>query len=147
MNSRTACHPATSEHIPNPRILIVDDDDIIRGLHESALNIAGYGTESVCNGEEALVMLAIAEFDLVLTDCKMPVLDGIGFVRALRSAGSQIPVMMVSGSLAGDSELPADVRDEVAVALPKPSNLRDLLIGIGRSIGWRPVTKNEANAA
>lgn len=123
---------------PGPRILIVDDDAVLSGLHEAVLSLAGYGTESVCNGEEALVMLALADFDLVLTDRNMPVLDGVELVRKLRAGGSRIPVMMVSGSLANGDELPADIRDEVAVALPKPSRLSELLFGIALSLRWVP---------
>ena len=122
---------------PGPRILIVDDDAVLRGLHETVLSLAGYGTESVGDGEEALVMLAMSDFDLVLTERNMPVLDGVSLVRTLRAAGSRIPVMMVSGSLFDGGELPADIRDEVAVALPKPSSLCELLTGIALALRWK----------
>jgi len=142
MNNHTANHKApdtTPDAVTSyPRILIVDDDDVTRGLHEIVLSKAGYGTESVSNGKEALLMLATADFDLVLTDRNMPLLDGTGLIRTLRAAGCRIPVMMVSGSLAGGGELPDDVRKEVAVALPKPTSLRELLAGVARSLGWRP---------
>ncbi len=158
MSNRTEYHQARNaapcESIPSSRILIVDDDDIIRGLFEAVLSRAGYGTESVTNGEEALVMLATAEFDLVLTDRNMPVLDGVGLIRTLRAAGSRIPVMMVSGSLANNGGLPADVRDEIAVALPKPASVSELLAGVVRTLGWIPalqdpkrITETEAFAA
>ncbi len=134
-NSYNETHVATHTNIThNTRILIVDDDDIIRGLHEAVLSFAGYGTESAANGEEALVMLATDDFDLVLTDCSMPLLDGVGLIRALRAGGSRIPVMMVSGSLCNGGQLPADVRAEVAVALPKPVKTKKLLAGVAHAL-------------
>lgn len=138
MNSYTAhsqSHILAHDKITsNARILIVDDDDIIRGLHEAVLSLNGYGTQSAADGDEALVLLATDDFDLLITDCNMPRLDGIGLIRELRAAGSRIPIMMVSGSLANNGELPADVRDEVVVALPKPAKTRDILAGVAHAL-------------
>jgi CheY-like chemotaxis protein len=120
--------------IADARILVVDDDDILRGVNEAVLSLAGYGTDSAADGEEALAMLAIGDFDLVLTDCNMPRLDGIGLVRAMRAAGNRTPIMMVSGSLAGDGKLPEDVHREVTVALPKPLRTLELLAGVARAL-------------
>jgi CheY-like chemotaxis protein len=120
--------------IADARILVVDDDDILRGVNEAVLSLAGYGTGGAADGEEALAMLAIGDFDLVLTDCNMPRLDGMGLVRAMRAAGNRTPIMMVSGSLAGGGELPEDVRREVAVALPKPVRTLELLAGVARAL-------------
>jgi two-component system response regulator FlrC len=120
--------------IVDARILIVDDDDILRRVHETVLSLAGYGTNSAADGEEALAMLAAGDFDLVLTDGNMPRLDGHGLVRAIRASGNQIPVMMVSGSLASGAKLPPDLRREIAVALPKPVRTLDLLEGVARAL-------------
>jgi CheY-like chemotaxis protein len=120
--------------VADARILVVDDDDILRGVNEAVLSLAGYGTGGAADGEEALAMLAIGDFDLVLTDCNMPRIDGLGLVRAMRAAGNRTPIMMVSGSLAG-SDLPEDVRREVVVALPKPVRTLELLAGVARALG------------
>lgn len=126
------------------RILVVDDNDLLRGILEALLSDAGYCTDSAADGMEALMMLATTRFDLVLTDGDMPRLDGFGLVRALRAGGNRIPVMMVSGSLAGSAELPADVRAEVAVALSKPTMPRDLLAGIEQAL--HPINRSLAKA-
>jgi CheY-like chemotaxis protein len=142
MSNRTAPHElhvtTLNETTHDAHILVVDDDDILRGILESILIDAGYRTDSADDGMEALTMLATGHFDLVLTDGNMPRLDGFGLIRALRASGSRIPVMMVSASLAGDAELPADVRDEVAVALPKPAMPRELLAGIASALCLHP---------
>jgi DNA-binding NtrC family response regulator len=131
------------EVIPHKRILIVDDDDIVRGLHEAVLSRAGYGTHGAVDGEEALVMLATDEFDLVLTDCRMPRLGGFGLTRALRAAGSRIPIVMVSGSFNQD-RLPKDIECEVFAALPKPARTSDVLAAIAGALR-HPVVAGEAS--
>jgi two-component system, NarL family, capsular synthesis sensor histidine kinase RcsC len=118
---------------PGTRVLVVDDDDIVRGLHEAVLSLAGYVTESATNGEEALVMLAVGQFDLMVTDCNMPKLDGIGLIRTLRASGSKMPVVMISGSLMV-RDLPSDVADEVAVALPKPARMSEIINGVAHAM-------------
>ncbi len=59
----------------------------------------------------------------------MPKLDGISLVRALRAGGSRIRVMMVSGSLM-ERDLPADLVHEIAVAIPKPARMCELINGV-----------------
>lgn len=118
------------------RILVVDDDDINRGLNEAVLSMEGFGTESAADGAEALVYLATGDFDLLLTDCQMPNLDGIGLIRRLRASGSRIPIVMVSGSL-NHSALPEDVASEVAAALPKPARADEILAAVRHALGDR----------
>ena len=50
------------------------------------------------DGREAFALLSMGAFDLVLTDCYMPHLHGVGLIRSLRRAGLRIPVVMISGS-------------------------------------------------
>jgi two-component system, OmpR family, response regulator MprA len=111
---------------PTQRILIVEDDPILLGLYGGILELDGYEVEMAENGMEALQALAAHACDLVITDCCMPRLDGIGLVRALRQAGCHVPVVMISGSLKL-RPLPPDVRGEIAAALPKPVSLDDIL--------------------
>ena len=128
---------SVTEVIRDVRILIVDDDDILRGVHEAVLSHAGYGTNSAADGEEALALLAADDFDLILTDCNMPRLDGLGLIRAIRASGNRIPIMMVSSSLL-EGGLPDDVRAEVAVALPKPVRTLELLAGVAIALQTGP---------
>ena len=92
----SAIFPCASDS-PCPRLLIVEDDGDMRELHVRVLNLQGYQVETACDGAAALERLAEEEFDLVVTDRAMPNLDGVSMVLALRSAGSQIPIVMVSG--------------------------------------------------
>ena len=128
-------HPAS-----RGRILVVDDDCVIAGLHAAVLELEGYEVVTAENGEDALMQLAFDRFDLVLTDRNMPVLDGASMVLALRTAGSRIPVVMVSGSLAF-SPLPPAVACEISAALPKPARVAEVLAAIARAL--KPASEEE----
>jgi DNA-binding response OmpR family regulator len=134
MQNGTSPHEAHSttlaETPTDKRILVVDEDDILRGLEEAVLNSGGYKAEGAANGEEALAMLATGGFDLLLTSHKMPGLDGLGLIRSLRSAGNSIPVFLVSDG----ANLPAYVRGEIAVVLLKPVTTRQLLAGVAEAL-------------
>jgi two-component system OmpR family response regulator len=125
-----------------PRVLVVEDDHILRGVLEAILGDAGYLTDGAEDGAEALTAMKSGHFDLVLTDGNMPRLDGCGLVRALRANGNRIPVMMLSGTLLG-GKLPADIRNEVIVALPKPAMTHDLLAGVRHALGSTPPSQTD----
>ena len=78
------------------RILVVDDEPNVRLVFRTALETAGYQVDEAANGEEGLVRLAAAPVDLVVLDLRMPRLDGMAMLRALRASGSDIPVVIVT---------------------------------------------------
>jgi two-component system chemotaxis sensor kinase CheA len=82
-----------------PRVLVVDDQFIVRELERSILDAAGYGVETACHGREALDAIAGGgKFDLVVTDLQMPELDGLGLLAAIRSDPDHatLPVVIVT---------------------------------------------------
>jgi CheY-like chemotaxis protein len=111
MSNRTAPHEARvttlDEIIPNTRILVVDDDDLLRGIVEAILIDAGDGTGGANDGEEALIMLATDHFDLVTANAAT---GRLRLVRALRAVAMCTPVRTVSGSLAVTANCLADLR-------------------------------------
>lgn len=79
-------------------ILIVDDEEQIRGIIHGMLEVNNdYRLLTASNGREALDVCAREEIDLVFTDLRMPVMDGLAFLRELRNRGSEIPVVIISG--------------------------------------------------
>jgi DNA-binding NtrC family response regulator len=130
-----------------PRILIVNQDHFLRSLDESELRYAGYRTQCAASGGQALAMLAKGGFDLVFTDRNRQGLDAFDLVRALRAAGNRIPVMMVSVWIDGGGGLPADVRAEIAVALPRPATRGALLAGVARALRWIPEVPPRSDSA
>jgi two-component system, OmpR family, KDP operon response regulator KdpE len=77
------------------RVLIVDDDPQIRRVLKMTLSAEGYEIEDARSGEEALVAIREARFDLILLDMNMPGMSGFETCKAIRSS-SEIPIMMLT---------------------------------------------------
>ena len=84
-------------------ILVADDDKNTRLLIKTLLESEGFTVITAQNGLEALEMMDRNYIDLVVLDIMMPQMDGYSFTEEMRSAGSEIPVLMVSAK-----QLPAD---------------------------------------
>ncbi|MDO8938604.1 MAG: response regulator [Methylicorpusculum sp.] len=91
---RSRTQPAVASRIPplqslqtnkaRPRILLVDDDFINQELLKFLLNEAGLQCDSANDGEEAVGMVKNTDYDLVLMDIQMPIMDGLAATRAIR---------------------------------------------------------------
>lgn len=81
------------------RILIVDDAGLVRRFHRNALEKAGFAVWEALNGVEALEKVLAVPVDLVVLDINMPQMDGLTFLKALRSREEPcraVPVLMIS---------------------------------------------------
>lgn len=91
----------------NQRILVVDDDELLREFYNRVLTIQGYSPICACNGDEALKILENAkeEFSLVIMDLLMPVRTGWELVESMRKnpVWDNVPVLAITG-LAGSFE-------------------------------------------
>ncbi|HEX9437667.1 MAG TPA: response regulator, partial [Candidatus Limnocylindria bacterium] len=83
-------------------ILVVDDEPAILSLVREVLREHGYDVETAANGEEALDLMARRPPGLVLLDVHMPVLDGEGFVNAMRARSLDAPVVVLSAGPSAD---------------------------------------------
>jgi two-component system response regulator MprA len=116
-------HPAIRRDDANdvmPTVLVVEDEPVIRELMAILLEEEGYAVHQAVDGLQALEMLEQQGIDLVLSDVKMPRLDGASLVHRLRSRGDAIPVVLMSAVYA-EVDLPG-VR-----FLRKPVNCEHLL--------------------
>jgi len=84
------------------KILIAEDDRELRRLFAHVLIKNGYSVKEVSNGQEALDAMDNDYYDLIISDIMMPVMDGYEFVRSLRDAGDNTPVMMITAKDAFD---------------------------------------------
>ncbi len=89
------------------RLLIVDDDRSFRLSTGALLRAEGYDIAFAADANEAVAQLRSLQFDLMLLDLRMPGLDGIALLEALRVWGEQIPVLMISGAGTIDSAVRA----------------------------------------
>ena len=84
------------------RILVAEDEAMLRMLSEKMLTKQGAVVRSVENGQLALDAFDPAEFDLVLTDLMMPQMDGHAFTAAIRQTGATTPIIAVTAAVVGD---------------------------------------------
>ncbi len=84
--------------MPGPRVLVLEDEDLVRLAWTEALDAAGYTVVGLADGAEALARLPELTPDLILLDMMMPGMDGFEFLARLRAnpVGAQIPVLIVS---------------------------------------------------
>ena len=110
-----------------PTVLVVEDEPVIRELMSILLEDEGYTVRQAVDGLQALEVLEQHGVDLVLSDVKMPRLDGASLVHRLRSRGDAIPVVLMSAVYA-EVDLPG-VR-----FLRKPVNCEHLLTIIAAAL-------------
>jgi len=110
------------------RILVVDDEKEIRDFLFKALSrIAGFRVELAENGEEALKKIEKEIFDLVLTDLKMPDMDGLQLVAEIARSKPEILTVLMTGHGTIDSALEAMKRG-ASDYLTKPLNLEEMFV-------------------
>lgn len=90
------------------RVLVVDDDDALRELLVDTLEAVGYETVAAPGGIEALEALAKHSFDVMVTDVKMPGVDGITLLRKVRRHYPDLPVLFITGVASPDIIASAD---------------------------------------
>ncbi|WP_245916378.1 response regulator transcription factor [Nocardioides gansuensis] len=79
-----------------PRVLVVDDDKAVRESLRRSLEFNGYDVALAADGAEALVAAGSTQPDVVVMDVMMPRLDGLETTRALRAAGNDVPILVLT---------------------------------------------------
>lgn len=79
------------------RVLLVDDNKNGTPARRAALEEHGYETAAAANGADALEVFQQAEYDLVVTDYRMPKMNGSELIEALRKLRPELPVVLLSG--------------------------------------------------
>ena len=114
-------------------ILLAEDDDSMRRFLKKALEKAGHAVVDASQGDEALTELQLREFDLLLTDIVMPVMDGIELARQAADIDPEMKIMFITG-FAAVALNPANKAPEEAKILSKPFHLKDLVQEVDRVI-------------
>ena len=112
------------------KILIVEDDKELSLLFQKVLEKSGYQVKSASDGAQALEVLDREYIDLIISDIMMPVMDGYELVSELRSAGYQIPVLMITAKSSFD-----DMRQGFLSGsddyMVKPVNVNEMVLRVG----------------
>lgn len=118
----------------DPRILLVDDNAVVRDMLVDLVGALGYQADAASTGEEALKLFERGGYGMVLTDLVMPGMSGWDVLAALRQRDAHVPVVIVTGSpVAGD---PRTLQPGVAV-LKKPVDVTALDAMIKRMLHAR----------
>ena len=112
------------------RILLAEDDQVMREYLTRALERSGYDVTAVDRGTAALPLLETERFDLLLTDIVMPEMDGIELAQRAGELASDLKVMFITGFAA--VTLKAGKAMPNARVLSKPFHLRDLVLEVDR---------------
>lgn len=115
------------------RILVVDDEERMRQLLVMMLERAGYEAEEAADGSEALEKLRAEPFDLVISDIKMPGLDGNELLRTMKDDGILTPVVFITAFATVDSAVEA-MKAGAVDYITKPFEEERILLSIQRSL-------------
>lgn len=130
--------------IARGRVLIVDDDASSRTALSELLSDEGYEVELAQDGFKALAKLPESSPDLVITDQKMPGLDGMELLRQITARDETIPVIMVTAFGAVKSAVEA-LRAGAYDYLTKPVDFDELLAVVERALRYRSLRVESAN--
>jgi CheY-like chemotaxis protein len=84
------------------KILLVEDDDVLRETYATILSTEPYLLDAAANGREALDKCNVTTYDLILLDLMMPVLDGVGFLEKFVPASPLTRIIVLSNVSPGD---------------------------------------------
>jgi two-component system cell cycle sensor histidine kinase/response regulator CckA len=128
---REAAPLVSSDWSAGGKVLLVEDEDMVRIVAERALARAGYEVIACANGEEGLAAITEGSttFDLVVSDVVMPVMDGPAMVRAIRAKLPKMPVLFMSGYAEEQLRKEIDLQD--VHFLPKPFSVQQISDKVG----------------
>jgi len=145
---RRADYMAAEEAVRGAYLLLVEDNEVNQEVAQQILSDAGIRVDIAANGAMALAKLAVADYDGVLMDCQMPVMDGYDATRRLREDAryANLPVIaMTANAMVGDKEkcLDAGMNDFIA----KPIDVAQLFTTLARWVKVKNPVTAEAVAA
>ena len=91
-------HQSMTAPSQDPRILLVDDNAVVRDMLVDLVGSLGYSADAAGGGAEALALFDQGQYDVVLTDLQMPGMSGWEVLAALRQREPWIPVIIITGT-------------------------------------------------
>ena len=132
--TQAPARPAPSSAGGRPRVLVVDDEAAIRDLLSKTLALAEYDVDMAPDGRTALERLRIIAYDLLITDLKMPGVDGLSVIREARRLKADLPVIIITGFSSEASAIEA-VNLGVSGYLTKPFRVPRVLAAAAKALG------------
>jgi excisionase family DNA binding protein len=126
--------PAGMKAPERPRILIVDDEQGVRDLLARALSTGEYDVDVAPEGRTAVEQLRTVEYDLLITDLKMPGMDGLSVIREARRMYPELPVIIITGYSTEASAIEA-INLGVSGYITKPFRIPRILAAAQKALG------------
>jgi two-component system, NtrC family, response regulator PilR len=121
------------------KILVVDDEQSLREVLSIMLKRAGYAVTSATDGEEAVELLQKEIYDLVITDLRMPKIDGMEVLKAVKSASPETVVLIITAFASADSAVEA-MKQGAYDYLTKPFQVDEVQLIIRNALEKRRLT-------
>jgi DNA-binding NtrC family response regulator len=122
------------------RILIVDDEEVLRDVLNAVLRREGFDVLSAATGEEALNVLDTEEVDCVVLDVMLPGISGIDTLRAIRIANPYLPVVVITAFSSIDGAIEA-MKHGAFHYIPKPFKNEEVVLTINKALEQRRLTR------
>ncbi len=121
------------------RILIIEDDDLLRDVLANALELAGHTVVQAPDGQRGVELFRATSADLVLTDIVMPVQEGVETIMQLRRLRADLPIIAMSGGVP-NSKLYLSIAGGMGAKtiLPKPFTPQQLIDVVARILAETP---------
>jgi excisionase family DNA binding protein len=116
------------------RVLVVDDEEPIRDLLSRTLSLAEYEVDVAADGPSAVDRMRMIQYDLLITDLRMPGVDGLNVIREARRLRADIPVIIVTGYSSEASAIEA-INLGVQGYLTKPFRVPRVLAAAAKALG------------
>ncbi|MBB6488410.1 response regulator [Rhizobium lusitanum] len=115
------------------KILITEDEDSLRTFVARALRLDGHETEEAADGAEGLEKLREGGYDLLLSDIRMPVMDGIELAHQAHSTCPGMKILLMTG-YAEQRERADDLMEKIVDVVAKPFALPDIRKAVARAL-------------
>ena len=123
-------------------VLVIEDQEDLAALYESALTQEGYRVAKAYTGEEGVALFEDDGADAVVLDMTLPEMNGVQTLQALRGLNANVPVIVVTGETSEETRRQCE-RLGVQGYLSKPADHRDIMDALGRALSDPKTTTEE----
>jgi two-component system, chemotaxis family, chemotaxis protein CheY len=119
------------------RVLVIDDEELVRNAFRLALERAGFETVDFGSGREAMKLFQVIAPDLVIVDLVMPDQDGFETIAQIQRANPEMPIIAITGGgpMGPDQLIQRVSAMGIGLALKKPVERQDLLAAVRTATG------------
>ncbi len=118
------------------KILVADDEELIRWSLRRAFEAAGYTVDMAANGKEAIQKVEENNYDIVVTDLEMPELNGMKMLMRMREMGISLPVIVISAYLS-ENVIKESLHKGAFRCLDKPFQMEDVLNVVKEAVEYK----------